>query len=107
MLARLVHPIGLFASMLTIAAAAQAPATDKPGAHRVPDEATAVATAVPALVLRYGEKAIAQYQPYHASLQNGVWHISGSLPAGSTRGGTPQAHVGQANGEILRLTHGR
>ena len=48
----------------------------------VPDKKTAVAVAEAVLVPIYGKKQIESEKPLHASLEDGIWIVTGSLPEG-------------------------
>jgi hypothetical protein len=76
----------------------------KPEEGYVPDEETAIAIAVAVWNPIYGKKQIESEKPYHASLKNGVWTVTGSLPEGSD-GGTAIAEISKDNGRILRVIH--
>ena len=70
----------------------------------VPSAAAAIAGAKYAWgVSRYPLSAqdIARFEPYHAELQDGEWHVYGSPDGGH---GTPEAFVCQKNGrtEVLQ-----
>src|SRR5688572_3655091 len=80
--------------------------TDSPqpvGARLTENEV--LATAEPELAKRYPE-SFARVHPYRARFHDGVWHVFGTLPKGWV-GGTPEAYVRDADGEIVRITHGR
>ena len=51
----------------------------RPQTVRVPDEATAINIAKPALIKIYGERKIKSEEPLKAVLKAGVWHVYGSL----------------------------
>lgn len=72
----------------------------------VPREETAVAIAVAVWTPIYGKEAIERQKPYHAKLKDGVWHVTGSLPA-RWRGGVALAEIQKADGKILRVSHGK
>ena len=75
--------------------------------HRcVTSEEMAVAIAVEKFIATYGAARVEAERPYHAALENGVWHVSGSLPPGH-RGGTAEAEIDPEDGKVLRVWHGR
>jgi NTF2 fold immunity protein len=55
--------------------------------HGVRDEAEAIRIAVAAWQPIYGAAHIAAEKPYHASLNRGIWTVTGSLPKGFNTGG--------------------
>lgn len=70
----------------------------------VADEQTAISIAVAVWIPIYGREQIESEKPYKATLQNGVWTVSGSLPEGYD-GGTAVAEISQDSGGILRVIH--
>ena len=72
----------------------------------VPDAKTAIRIAVAVWEPVYGAQAIARQSPHRATLVEGTWRVSGTLPARGL-GGTAVAEISQADGRILRLSHGR
>ena len=42
-----------------------------------------------------------------AKLENGIWHVSGSLPKGSVKGGVAVAEISKSDGRIIRVSHGK
>lgn len=54
----------------------------------------------------YGKDKIAAEAPYGATLSEGVWLVSGSLPPG-WMGGVAQAEVCQIDGRVLGVSHGK
>ena len=83
----------------------------KPKDGYVPDEKTAIRTAVAVWIPIYGEKEIEEEKPYHATLSNGVWFVMGSLPEpppGSiVVGGVAVAQISKDDGRILQVIHGQ
>jgi len=78
----------------------------KPKNGYVPDEQTAIAIAVAVWRSIYGEKQIEGEKPYKATLKDGIWTVTGSLPEGyATVGGTATAEISQDSGCILRVIH--
>jgi hypothetical protein len=76
----------------------------KPKDGYVPDAKTAIKIAVAVWEPIYGEQKIAGEKPYHASLTNGVWTVTGSLPEGMA-GGVAIAEIAKDDGKILRVIH--
>jgi hypothetical protein len=70
----------------------------------VPDEQTAIAIAVAVWNPIYGKEHIEGEKPFHATLKDGVWTVTGSLPEGYN-GGTALAVIAQDDGRILRVIH--
>jgi hypothetical protein len=79
-------------------------ASFKPKRGYVPDEQAAIAIAVAVWIPIYGKAEIEGEKPYHATLKDGVWTVTGSLPEGYN-GGTAFAEIAQDDGRILRVTH--
>jgi len=96
--------VALLASLGSVSLYAQT--SVEPQAGLVPTAETAIAIAVAVFKPIYGAESIASQQPFHATLRAGVWHVSGSLPAGM-RGGTAQAEVNRKDGRILRVWHSK
>ena len=42
--------------------------------------------------------------PFEATLNDGVWHVQGTLPPG-TIGGVPHAKIARADGRVLDVYH--
>ena len=70
----------------------------------VPDSATAIKVAVAILIPIYGAETICSEYPFIAVLANGVWTVSGSIPAGQV-GGAAEVRISKATGQILRVVH--
>ncbi len=94
------------ACSLTLAAAADPKHTYMPPAGYVPDEATAIKIAVAVWEPIYGAEHIAAEKPYHATLHNGVWIVTGSLPK-QMLGGVAIAEITKQDGRIIRVSHGK
>jgi hypothetical protein len=73
----------------------------------VPDKKTAIAIAVAAWIPIYGKEMIEKEKPYKATLKDGVWTVTGSLPKPNMVGGTAQAQISQETGCILKIIHGK
>jgi hypothetical protein len=80
------------------------PASFKPKTGYVPDEQTAIAIGVAVWIPIYGREEIESEKPFRATLKNGVWTVSGTLPEGYS-GGTAVAEIAQDDGRVLRVTH--
>jgi hypothetical protein len=78
----------------------------RPPQGLVPDAATAITIAVAVWTPLYGKEQIAAQKPYRAALADGQWTVTGSLPNGRL-GGVAMAVIAQADGRILRVSHGR
>lgn len=70
----------------------------------VPDPATAIAIAVAVWGPIYGKKNIAEEAPYRATLNDGRWTVTGTLPKGRL-GGTATAVIDKMNGRIITIFH--
>ena len=70
----------------------------------VPDAKTALRIAVAVWSPIYGEKPIEGEKPFRATLKNGVWTVTGSLPPGFV-GGVATARIAQRDGRILGVIH--
>ena len=98
--------------LLALLTANQSLAASKPTQCKAADsenisvktESAAVAAAKAAWIGKLSSPAIEAREPYHARLQDGVWHVSGTLPTG-WRGGTPEAEICATDGRVLRVLH--
>jgi hypothetical protein len=79
----------------------------KPAGGYVPDAETAIKIAVAVWEPIYGKEHIAEEQPYHATLSNGIWRVTGHLPTGAMLGGVAEAYISKDDGRVLRVTHGK
>ena len=70
----------------------------------VPDAKTAIKIAVAVWEPIYGAAQIAREKPYHATLRDGVWTVTGSLAAW-TLGGVAIAEISKQDGRILLVSH--
>jgi hypothetical protein len=86
------------------------------GCVRVPDAATAVTIAEPALAKVYGKRQIDSEKPLTAELENGVWKVSGTLccpdrngrrtcEPGQCAGGVAALELRQSDGKVLSINH--
>lgn len=79
----------------------------------VPNEATAISIAKAVWIPIYGKNQIESEKPYKASINKGVWVVTGSLhkyPRGKAVflvGGVAVAEISQRTGEILGVSHGK
>ena len=82
----------------------------------VPDAATAVSIAEPALIKVYGQHKIDYERPLTAALEGGVWNVYGTLccpgrkgqrtcEIGKCVGGVAAVKVRQSDGKILSISH--
>jgi hypothetical protein len=68
---------------------------------------TAIKIAVAVWTKIYGKDHIAEQKPYIASLEDGIWCISGTLPKKYTIGSTAYAEIIKESGKIIRVSHGK
>ena len=73
----------------------------------VPDSGTAVRIAVAVWIPIYGASQIRSEQPYVATLKDGVWTVTGTLPRQYNRGGVAMARISKSDGRILFVLHGQ
>lgn len=78
----------------------------KPPDGYVSDEKTAISIAVAVWGPIYGMEKIEKEKPYTALLDNGVWHVSGTLHKRQV-GGVAEAEIQKADGRIIRISHGK
>jgi hypothetical protein len=102
-LARSLTPL-LFGAMTCTVLAQEHSVRPKQGF--VPNAETAISIAVAVWTPIYGGQRIAAQRPYLATLADGKWTVTGTLPKG-WRGGTAIAVVSQSDGRILQVSHGR
>jgi NTF2 fold immunity protein len=82
------------------------------GAHFIPDSGfvpnAATATLIAEAVLRpiYGEEVIQSQRPFAASLDDGVWTVTGSLPE-SHVGGVARVQLSRSDARVLLMQHGQ
>jgi len=87
----------------------------QPSVHKsegyVPDAKTAVRIAEAILIPIYGEKQVQSELPLSATLEGGIWIVTGSMPpeidGWVTAGGVAEVKISKATGEILGVTHGK
>jgi NTF2 fold immunity protein len=83
---------------------------------RVPDVATALNIAEPALIKVYGKYQIDYERPVTVALDDGIWNVYGTLccpdlkgrrtcEIGKCVGGVAAVKVRQSDGKILSITH--
>lgn len=72
----------------------------------VPNENTAIQIAIAVWTPIYGEDNIKKQKPFNAKLQDGIWHVSGSIPK-NTKGGVAIAEIQQMDAKIIRISHGK
>jgi len=73
----------------------------------VPDSGTAVRIAVAVWIPIYGASQIRSEQPYVATLKDGVWTVTGTLPRQYNLGGVAMARISKRDGRILFVLHGQ
>ena len=73
----------------------------------VPDSGTAVRIAVAVWIPIYGVSQIRSEQPYGATLKDGVWTVTGTLPRQYNLGGVAMARISKRDGRILFVLHGQ
>jgi len=73
----------------------------------VPDSGTAVRVAVAVWIPIYGASQIRSEQPYVATLKDGVWTVTSTLPRQYNLGGVAMARISKRDGRILFVLHGR
>ena len=66
-------------------------------------EAVVLEVAKPAMAKRFPESYL-EHKPYHASFQDGVWTVRGTLSK-NVVGGTPEATVRDADGKVIEVFH--
>lgn len=91
-------------SLGCIAEEAQHNYIPKDGFVPTPDAAIKIAIAVWEPI--YGATQIAMEKPYHATLSNGAWTVTGSLP-GHVPGGVAIAEIAKIDGRVIRVSHGK
>jgi hypothetical protein len=72
----------------------------------VPDKATAVVIALAVLTSIYGDAQTKSQLPYIATLDDGVWTVTGTLPAG-LKGGVAVVEISESTGKIMTVSHGK
>ena len=83
---------------------------------RVPDAATALSIAEPALIKVYGKRQIDYERPLTATLDDGIWSVYGTLccpdakgkrtcDVGKCVGGVAALKLRQSDGKILSVSH--
>jgi len=101
---------------LFLAVTLSAQISPQPTNVRVPDEATALKIAEPALIKTYGKRQIEDERPLTATLDNGIWIVSGTLCSTDRNGnrtcgqhmcvgGTAVLKLRQNDGKILSIIH--
>ncbi len=91
--------------MNSLAAQQLDPHSYKPSNGFVPDSATAVRIAVAVWTPIYGDSLIMSEQPFVATLKDGVWTVTGTLPRQYTQGGVAMARIAKRDGRILFVKH--
>lgn len=78
----------LIGCLMCISIAAVSSKENEQQINYVPNEATAIKVAEAVWLGMWEEKVVNQNKPFHATLEAGVWHVSGTKPAAATKGGT-------------------
>ncbi len=81
------------------------PHSYKPPNGFVPDSATAVRIAVAVWIPIYSDSLIMSEQPFVATLKDGVWTVTGTLPRRYTQGGVAMVRIAKRDGRILFVKH--
>jgi hypothetical protein len=101
---------------LFLAATLSAQSLSPPTSVRVPDEATALKIAEPALIKTYGKRQIDDERPLTATLDKGIWTVYGTLCCADRHGqrtcgqqmclgGAAVLKLRQRDGKILSIIH--
>jgi hypothetical protein len=72
----------------------------------VPDPKTAIAIAEAVCRPIYGDVAVDKERPYHATLADGVWTVTGTMPP-NVEGGVAIVNISQKDGKIISVIHGK
>jgi len=72
----------------------------------ISDKEMAIAVAEPMLFKFYGQENIIEERPYEVYLIKGYWYITGTLPIGY-KGGTFLIITNSANGQVVKISHGK
>lgn len=72
----------------------------------VPDQKTAIRIAEAVWIPIYGAENISRQKPFTATLRQGHWIITGTLPRGQL-GGVAVAEISKADAHIVRVSHGK
>lgn len=100
---------GLFLAVTLLAQSSPSPTS-----VRVPDEATALKIAEPALIKTYGKRQIDDERPLTATLDKGIWTVEGTLCCPDRNGhceqhmclgGVAVLKLRQRDGKILSIIH--
>src|ERR1700741_4085353 len=102
--------------VLFLAATLSAQSSPPPTSVRVPDEATALKIAEPALIKTYGKRQMDNERPLTATLDRGNWTVGGTLcctdrsghrtcEEGMCLGGVAVLKLRQRDGKILSINH--
>jgi hypothetical protein len=104
--------LGVLLLLVLTVSAQDSPATNV----RVPDAATALRIAEPALTKVYGKRQIEYEKPLTAILEDGIWSVYGTLccpdrkgrrtcEVGKCVGGVATLELRQSDGKILSVFH--
>ena len=107
---KIINTVGLLAILLICASVLFATEAQKhnvkPASGYIPDEETAIKIATAVWAPIYGKEKIEKEKPYKATLKDGIWYVSGSLPEGWI-GGVAEAEIAKDDGKIIRISHGK
>ena len=104
--------------LLLLAGTLSAQRSSPPSSVRVPDEATALSIAEPALIKVYGKRQIDYERPLKATLHDGIWVVYGTLccpdgkghrmcDAGECDGGVAELKLRERDGKVTSISHGK
>ena len=70
----------------------------------VSDRETAIRIAEAVWIQIYGKECIEREKPFRATLVEGIWYVTGTLP-GDMEGGVAMAKISQKDGRIITVIH--
>jgi hypothetical protein len=76
---------------------------DSGAKNLVPTPEVAIRIAKAVWLPIYGAEYVERYEPLTAVLQDGQWHVFGSLPKGIRGGGSPEATISKEDGRITNV----
>ena len=89
-----------------IAVAGEKKITFKPKEGYVPNAETAIKIALAVWAPIYGADKIEKEKHFQATLSNGIWTVTGTLPTGMV-GGVAEIDIAKDDARILRVIHGK
>jgi hypothetical protein len=69
-------------------------------------QSQAIQIGLSAMEMEMSKAHVEKYKPYRAELEEGSWHVFGTVPGGGP-GGTPEALVQDDDGAVLSVGHGQ